>query len=424
MLWTTLALAAPGQATTVESSLGREEHGLLEGVQDRDTVDAKVVGGEQAASGAYPDAVGIVFYDAIVGCTGTLIAPNVVVTAAHCIEDGTTTGVLIGSTDWWSLEGEAIDVIGQWMHPSYSWWGELEGRDIAVLLLESDSTYTPRQMAIGCASGAVEDGMGASIVGYGRTDAEGDDRSNTKLNHAETLIRDTDCSEDVLDGIETGCIADIRPGGEIIAGGRLDLDGDGASDGAVDACFGDSGGPLYAQTPYGELLVGVTSRSMDGVDYDYPCRDGGIWVRPDAVLDWIEESTGVTIEPPTCNLVPEVESAVIEVEAGRSTSVRLSIEDPDSRNHTLEVLEGTTLGITRVSGRRVQFEARDEVGTDVVLVRVTDDGGEVEGGVPASTVVEIEVRVLERTCGCQTGPSGAWWGLLALPAFAFRRRSA
>ena len=102
-----------------------------------------------------------------------------------------------------------------------------------------------------------------------------------------------DCSASVVKGISSGCNPSINPGGEIGAGGN-----------GVDACFGDSGGPLYLPTPRGSFLIGVTSRSYDGASPSYPCRDGGLYARPDASLAWMEKVMGAPLEHPQCGEPP------------------------------------------------------------------------------------------------------------------------
>ena len=52
-----------------------------------------IVGGHDAAPGAYPSIVEITFGSSFL-CTGTLIAPNYVLTAGHC---GSMTGAAIGT---------------------------------------------------------------------------------------------------------------------------------------------------------------------------------------------------------------------------------------------------------------------------------------------------------------------------------------
>ena len=54
----------------------------------------QVVGGSQVDAGEYEDAAGIIFSNSV-ECTGVLVAPNVVLTAGHCV--GGITHVILGT---------------------------------------------------------------------------------------------------------------------------------------------------------------------------------------------------------------------------------------------------------------------------------------------------------------------------------------
>ena len=56
-----------------------------------------IVGGHDAAPGAYPSVAEITFGSSFL-CTGTLIAPNYVLTAGHC---GSVTGAAVGTPAGW-----------------------------------------------------------------------------------------------------------------------------------------------------------------------------------------------------------------------------------------------------------------------------------------------------------------------------------
>ncbi len=361
---------------------------------------APVVGGSQAPEGQWDDCAAI-YYGNSVECTGTLIAPNVVLTASHCI--GGITKVKLGTNDY-TQGGETINVSRQIGHPNH-WYSY----DVGVLILERDATTEPRPIAQGCIlDDYLYDGADVAIVGYGAIDEWGWDYTS-RLQEAFTTVVDHDCSD-----ISSGCYSAISPGGEIGAGGS-----------GVDACYGDSGGPLYLLTERGDYLVGVTSRAFSYVSV--PCRDGGIYVRPDAVIDWIEAQTGVSIPMTSCNAEPEPTIRRIEVEAGREGGARIEPNDPDpDDSHVYEVVEPPEHGSMRVNEKGwVVFEADrgdEAVGPDWALVEVTDDGSP-----PMTAEVEVQIEILERTCGCSSrggaAPAGAALGLLGLLGAAVRRQS-
>lgn len=237
---------------------------------------SEVYGGHPVQEGMWKDTVALLDHRGENFCSGTLIAPTVVLTAAHCVDDGVTpTSVVIASE---SLDGgEHIDVTRAVAYPNW-----LRSYDIAVLTLAKPSTLaSPRTIASGCVLDQhLYDGAEVAIVGYGVT--ETDDWNQLK-NVAETQVVDHDCSDvDAWD-----CARPVSPGGEVMAGGH-----------GIDSCFGDSGGPLYLRTEIGDFLVGVTSR---GAIWEPDCGGGGIYVRPDAVLEWIETTAGTTLPDPVCD---------------------------------------------------------------------------------------------------------------------------
>jgi uncharacterized protein (TIGR03382 family) len=114
------------------------------------------------------------------------------------------------------------------------------------------------------------------LVGFGMTTQSGED-SNTAMREADLVVTDPTCTMDV------GCRRVVAPRGEFMAGGL-----------GVDACFGDSGGPVFLDTDDGPALVGVVSRglSLPGA----PCGQGGIYVRADKVVSWIQSVTGARMQ--------------------------------------------------------------------------------------------------------------------------------
>jgi len=355
----------------------------------------RVVGGTDAPAGAWPDVAGVVFGGRYVGCSGTLIAPQVVLTAAHCIRGTGVSSVVLNSTNWITGdEGEVIRVTRATAHPT---------ADIGVLELETPATEPVRTIGSGCVTDRyLADDVDVAIVGFGLTSASS--QFNSKLHEGGTTVVDADCRSSYL-----GCDRTLPAGSEVYAGG----DG-------VDACSGDSGGPLYLPTEVGTYVIGATSRGPEG------CRQGAIWVRPDAFIPWIEQTTGIVLDEPTCNFPPEVGNTQILVASGRKERVTLDVFDPDGDvTFDWTVVEGAEHGVVSVDeDGKVTYQSDDGyVGTDRFLIGASDVGVPVQTGL-GEVAVDVHERGPLGCSGSGTAPFG--WGALAAAAglLVRRRRSA
>jgi hypothetical protein len=224
-----------------------------------------IVGGKRAAPGDWPDVVAVLGREG--SCTGTLIAPDVVLTAGHCA-DILPSFVIANTTDYAAEHtGETIAVKSTRAYPRWE-----EQYDVAVLVLEHVAKPKPRAIATGClANRLLGELRPATVVGFGLTSPRADD-DNTQLFQASVPILDPTCGSDPT------CEPAVIPNGEFTAGGR-----------GTDSCFGDSGGPAFLDGPDGPVLAGVVSRglALPGI----PCGNGGVYVRADKVTAWIERVT-------------------------------------------------------------------------------------------------------------------------------------
>lgn len=195
-------------------------------------------------------------------CTGTLVAPDRVVTAGHCFEK-CATRVFIGQSI--TQPGEIIPVREAVQHPGYKSQGH---NDLTVLHLERAATdVAPARLAT---PEAIAGARFVRVVGYGTTNAYGTVGYGIRR-MVDVPIATTDCRpEDV--GKKFGCDAGL----EFVAGAPF-LD--------RDSCSGDSGGPAYVQVGSRWLLAGATSRATR--NSLRPCGDGGVYVRLSEYSDWL-----------------------------------------------------------------------------------------------------------------------------------------
>ncbi len=310
-----------------------------------------VIGGSDAPIGKWPDVTATIHPDGRQECTGTLIAPTVVLTAAHCIDEGgggfpaSPTSVVVGtSTLARRSEGDVLGVERRVAYPD-----GFDSYDVGVLVLAQPSRMAPRPIATGWAAFDIANGASVVIAGFGAVDRDSNTYVN-ELQEATTTITDHDCSRSL------GCNAPAKPAGELGAGGM-----------GIDTCPGDSGGPLYLTTTYGTFLAGVTSRAYDNNVYD--CSEGGIYARPDKIIDWIESTAGV---PVARGPVPTFEPMM----AVRGTPVETTIvpNDPKGSAHTFAITTPPTYGtaVLREDGRLRICTDPNTVVEDYLVVTVTD----------------------------------------------------
>jgi endonuclease G len=312
--------------------------------------EAPVIGGGSAAAGKWPDVSAILFPSGGTDqqeCTGTLIAPTVVITAGHCYvaAEGLPDNVLIGTT---SLDqpaaGETIAIASGHPFPNSQ-----TSEDVTVLVLAKAAAEAPRKIATGWARLDIIDGASVELVGYGAIDKNGQTYI-PQLQEAMTTITDAGCST------SPGCNTPAQPAGELGAGGM-----------GIDTCPGDSGGPLYLLTDYGTFLAGVTSRSYDNATV--ACSEGGIYERPDKIVDWIEMVAGVKIARG-----PEPTADPIATTRGNAGDTMIEINDPKTTTHTLAISTPPAHGTAQVTADGALRVCPDPavIGADSVTVTITD----------------------------------------------------
>lgn len=220
--------------------------------------DEEIVGGDETDD--FPDCCAVGNAKRYM-CSGTLIAPNVVVTAKHC--KNVTRVFLKGNDVDKPQNGETIPVVKSYTHPDL---------DLRVLILAHNSTVTPRQIAHGV---MIQKAKRATVAGFGTINLQGTIGYGRKRK-VTVPIESLDCAA-ACETCQYGCVK----GFELVAGHR------GLR---KDSCRGDSGGPLYIQDDAGDyFLLGATSRGAR--DRTHPCGDGGVYVRVDLCREWIEEVT-------------------------------------------------------------------------------------------------------------------------------------
>ena len=209
-------------------------------------------------------------------CSGTLVAPDVVLAAGHCQENGVDSGA--GELHYYfslsadvsrfgphvrAFPPDAVRVSHFVAHPDYR-AGHAAGpdghqADLALLFLERAMPHArPATLLPPGSASALQAGREVLIVGYGRRNLQffGAGDGGRKTHGRSTLHR-------------------VQPFELQIGLGPLD----------AYKCWGDSGGPTYLAADDDTMhLVGVTSRAAELTG----CRSGGIDTRVDAYRGWID----------------------------------------------------------------------------------------------------------------------------------------
>jgi V8-like Glu-specific endopeptidase len=212
-------------------------------------------------------------------CTGTLIAPDVLVTAAHCVIDPESGArakrmtVVAGAPDIDEPDASQVyEVERVFPHPK-AFQGEQSddatglGGDYDLALVKTTERITQVDVMPILPAKHLDEalyvGGELTIAGYGR----------------RVVNQFGVSSEDGLHYV--GAMHFVRRSErEFLAGSDMDSD----------ACPGDSGGPVYVELDGKTWLVGATSRGRD--DYEtWDCGKGGIYTLLSSYQDWILEHT-------------------------------------------------------------------------------------------------------------------------------------
>lgn len=351
-----------------------------------------IINGAQATEADYPSAGAIIVEAEMPGggggggpggtlrtlmCSSTLIAPDVVLTAGHCVlfEDyfppqaeitvyWTRQADLSGFAQWGGgpppdLPSDSVEVTDWVAHPQFSLQTMTlyvdQCDDIALLFLsEPVLDIEPAYVITADEGKQILEGDSAAIAGWGQIAQDG--TYGTKFAGTTTL-------------------GEVGPWEMHV--GPLQSD--------VRQCHGDSGGPVYmdvdTDSPVVQRVVGVTSHAYDQTDCT---QTGGVDTRVDAYLDFLDDEmraackdgTRVWCDEPGLIAPPEKEEPVEDT--GDTGGSGAPGNDPNAPS--------------------------DDTGSPVPPTDLGGDGEEPGG------------------CGCATpAPSALWLGGLALLA-AVRRR--
>lgn len=262
--------------------------------QNFKTSQLSIINGQQCLADEFPSSVEILV-DALIDvsplgvrhlvtqiCGGTLIRPDVVLTAAHCLnEDAITEGFgkilkirfavvanfnLKTFSQGKRIPKEAVWAVRWKKHEEYQEKlseeaGPKHQNDLGLLFLAKPLNIKPAQLLMPEERQYLAVDSQVDIVGWGQ----------------QVLDRDLQDSATVL--------SKICGKTRINEMGEFEMQV-GSDEKSTRKCYGDSGGATYLTLPNGELrLAGVTSHSYD----NQGCSKGGVDTRVDAYWGWINK---------------------------------------------------------------------------------------------------------------------------------------
>lgn len=258
----------------------------LRGENNREELNTRVIGGNPAIEDRYSYAVSI--QDELGHfCGGSLIAKNVVLSAAHCMQNMDTVKgykAVIGRHSLLNTDdGDEVMVMTQIPHPDYD--RDTTDNDYMILILNRDTAEEVDFITV--SPDAISPDTAVTVMGWGDVDPADSIQTlaNELMETEVVVVSNAECEQ------SSGTI-----GGQDFLG--FSFGGYAASytdsisenmmcakDAGEDSCQGDSGGPLVVRQDSGDIQVGIVSWGFGCALEDFP----GVYAKVSTKYDWIKD---------------------------------------------------------------------------------------------------------------------------------------
>jgi secreted trypsin-like serine protease len=290
----------------------RAKH-MASGAASRQRAHAAVIGGRSAETGTFPwmayilDAHG----DEVEQCSGTVVAPNLVLTAGHCAESMQTGAVnepagyqvVTGNVDWAAAPADRqVSGVSRVIACSCFDRHTLIG-DVALLVLSTPTTALPITLAASPRAGTA-----ALFAGWGQT-YPNQATQVERLQWAPTVVYGPQSCERQA--------PPFSPASELCV-----IDPPNRQTGA---CKGDSGGPLLMRQPAavgGMVQIGLASH----VYGDCATTSPSVFTRVDAVSAWVS-GWAQALAPPEASSSVAPDGVAAPALAGIASSRSLTLRN-------------------------------------------------------------------------------------------------
>jgi trypsin len=248
----------------------------------------EIVGGLNAPKRFFTHQVSHVIGNGQHYCGGSLIANNVVLGAAHCVEGFTVEEIKtehrIHINKYFGLREnpnmEVLRICDIAVHPGRD--SKTQDYDFALYKLCEDSFLAKMKVVIPIKLSKMDPAVQQvlTVTGWGVLKQDGnvpDELQMVNVNYIDTGT----CTTPPFSYTKDQITMSMMCAGALVGGGR-------------DSCQGDSGGPLILQgtNKRTHLLIGVVSWGVGCADPSFP----GIYGRVSYVLDWIKNTACPWIE--------------------------------------------------------------------------------------------------------------------------------